>query len=767
MLAPLFGYSESRPSSPGDMGTGDFDNTPAPSARPSLSVLRNSQGVETLSPDAPSIGRTASYRHHLLKTSTSGPLIVDTDISAPPILSRQFPSQALDDGPGGPRDQHENKPTSVKEDKTPPKSPTPASSLKNRGVSPDIPASERVCLDPALHVNETHAHAHHPGLLKGADFCDVGAPTKETFMINFSSSKSDSSDGIGMSGSMGHSRMVKVRPAFNHHPMNDIVNQSAGHEAPYRQMQSKVKPFNPVPQLEDAVRGKATSLDGDRNLILAEFSKKGVDLPLNVPTAKVRPFSEVAENTTMARTPMFFDAQEKARPFKEEISEPQDPRQTRAPMTTQDDEVPAEQWLDRPQPRRHTICADDVCPVGKKLDEHKVEACDLTAAEADNEAHALSQCEEYPDRNGIEVHDMEVDVKASVGNKTENHGMSRCEKCAAEIGAREHSMGSCTAYPDSAYRGMSSASRHTADQVHFLLSDQAPSVNSGGREAFDKRSRSTSVESGYVSKNAMQWIRDILKYPESYSSKLTNLPRKSKASQPSASGERRISEPTRLPENASLKSSELEPKVDGTGFKKAVGDLQRLLDEAMAIACQVVDQPIENTCCDTAAPEPTEVRELEDRQIPAFQKRHTIAGGMMPDIRSQIATPPPVHSPIFAIPHRSSSKRNNCPFPEVSHGYCTYCHTHRPCSDDIEVVDFERGFVEHGHKPLDSLVATQTPVTDFHLTGDDVLPERDVAGRPLVHEHGISLKHRSHVSLKGIHGFNLARSHKRQPIARD
>lgn len=748
MLAPLFGYSESRPASPGDMGTGDFDNTPAASARPSISVLRNSEGVDSLSPDAPSIGRTASYRHHLLKTSTNGPLVVDTDISAPPILSRKFPSQALDDGPEVSRDQHENKPTSVKEDKTSPKSSTPASSLKNRGMSPDIPASERVCLDPALHVNETHAHAHHPGLLNGADFCDVGAPTKETFMTNFSSSKSDSSDGIGMSGSMGHSRMVKVRPAFNYHPMNDIVNQSAGHEASYRQMQSKVKPFNPVPQLEDGIRGKATLLDGDRNLILAEFSKKGVNFPLNVPTAKVRPFSEVAENTTMARTPMFFDAQEKVRPFKEEISEPQDLNPIKTPKTTQDE--PAEQWLNRPPSRRHTICADEVYPVGKEFDEHKVEACDLTAAEADNEAHALSQCEEYPGKNGIEAHDMDVDVKAPVENKAENHRISKCEKCAAEIGAREHSMGNCIAYPD---------------QVHFVLSDPAPSVNSGDREAFAKRSRSNSVESGYISKNAMQWIRDILKHPETYSSRLTNLPRKSRASQLSTLGERRTSEPARLPGNASLKSSELDPKVDGTGFKKAVGDLQRLLDEAMAIACQVVDQPIENTCCDTAAPAPAEARELEHRQIPAFQKRHTIADGT--DFRFQIATPPPVHSPIFAIPHRSSSKRNNCPFPEVSHGYCTYCHTHRPCSDDIEVVDFERGFVERGHRPLDSLVATQTPATDFHLTGDDVLPERDVAGRPLIHEHGISLKHRSHVSLKGIHGFNLARSHKRQPIARD
>lgn len=277
----------------------------------------------------------------------------------------------------------------------------------------------------------------------------------------------------------------------------------------------------------------------------------------------------------------------------------------------------------------------------------------------------------------------------------------------------------------------------------------------------------------------MQWLRDILKYPETYTSKLTNLPRIARVSQLSASRERRTSEPARVPGSASLRPSELEQRVDEVRFQKAVGDLQRLLDEAMTIAYQAIDQPVQNTCCDSTSPKQTKQHVhtshgdshstgiMENQKVPAFQKRHTFAKGIESDVRPHIAPPPPAHKQPFTIPHRSSSKKHGCRFPKVFHGYCTYCHFHQPCSDDAEAVDFEQGLVEHAHKSTDSLAAPQNPAPDFNLTGDDVLPERDMAGRPIVHEHGISLKNRSHVSLKGVHGFNLARSHKRQPIARD
>ena len=54
-----------------------------------------------------------------------------------------------------------------------------------------------------------------------------------------------------------------------------------------------------------------------------------------------------------------------------------------------------------------------------------------------------------------------------------------------------------------------------------------------------------------------------------------------------------------------------------------------------------------------------------------------------------------------------------------------------------------------------------------HAISDEGLPQRDIAGRMMHTDHGIILRHRSHVSLRGAQRFNLAKSHRRQPIARD
>jgi len=51
--------------------------------------------------------------------------------------------------------------------------------------------------------------------------------------------------------------------------------------------------------------------------------------------------------------------------------------------------------------------------------------------------------------------------------------------------------------------------------------------------------------------------------------------------------------------------------------------------------------------------------------------------------------------------------------------------------------------------------------------GEESLPERDIAGRPMRPEHGISLRRKSHVSLRDASGFSLAKSRKRQATARD
>ncbi|KAK0745190.1 hypothetical protein B0T21DRAFT_448234 [Apiosordaria backusii] len=105
----------------------------------------------------------------------------------------------------------------------------------------------RVCIDPRLHPMESHAKLHHPGLLKGADFCDAGvecapvepieSPEKETRLFPFGDLFDDSSDeeppvigyrfrrltggdicrervDVSSHKHFGHSSAVKVRPAL-------------------------------------------------------------------------------------------------------------------------------------------------------------------------------------------------------------------------------------------------------------------------------------------------------------------------------------------------------------------------------------------------------------------------------------------------------------------------------------------------------------------------------------------------------------------------
>ncbi|KAL7969465.1 hypothetical protein HDV63DRAFT_55136 [Trichoderma sp. SZMC 28014] len=156
-----------------DMEAGDFDHTPAPSARASLTVLRPEHGHETADMSELPASRSAAFRHHLLKTSTSGPTLVDRDLPAPPVVSRSPPI------------------------KTPSLSSKPE--LENRGVVPNRPASALPRLSsPAIRQDkivpsspirpndrertnaaflrsyDTHTDTHHPGLLEGADFCDYG-----------------------------------------------------------------------------------------------------------------------------------------------------------------------------------------------------------------------------------------------------------------------------------------------------------------------------------------------------------------------------------------------------------------------------------------------------------------------------------------------------------------------------------------------------------------------------------------------------------------
>lgn len=94
MFSTFFSYTEAQlPKGQLEMETGDFDHTPAPSGRSSLELPRDGMDLPRHYVDnqkyfdEPRQIQGSGFRHHLLKTSASVPMIVEKDCPAPPVLS--------------------------------------------------------------------------------------------------------------------------------------------------------------------------------------------------------------------------------------------------------------------------------------------------------------------------------------------------------------------------------------------------------------------------------------------------------------------------------------------------------------------------------------------------------------------------------------------------------------------------------------------------------------------------------------------------------
>lgn len=72
-----------------------------------------------------------------------------------------------------------------------------------------------------------------------------------------------------------------------------------------------------------------------------------------------------------------------------------------------------------------------------------------------------------------------------------------------------------------------------------------------------------------------------------------------------------------------------------------------------------------------------------------------------------------------------------------------------------------------GPNPTNMSTGPQGTQTGHSTPVEENVADQDGAGRKMHSERGISLRRRSHVSLRNVQGFSLPKSHKRQPIARD
>lgn len=321
------------------METGDFDQTPAPSGRPSLTTLRSEPDDMITDAAGISASRAAAFRHHLLKTSASGPTLVDRDLPAPPLVSRSPPIKTPSQSS---KSELENRDSfSGRTASALPRQISPVHLSEKIVYSSPIRLIDRECVNPSLYRDDTHADAHHPGLLEGADFCDNGVRSAESrSFISSTHPSSPISDDSMMSGEVhrvlssgdisvtevtvpthrhkGHSIAVKVRPAFSYYPMHHPVLLGDQRGLDYSRSAKKVQPFDPgSDHLELRTRQDGNTINGLEAVVLAKKRHDGEyegdgDRDLSFPTSKLRAF---VPELPQEDDPQYYSHKPKVRPY--------------------------------------------------------------------------------------------------------------------------------------------------------------------------------------------------------------------------------------------------------------------------------------------------------------------------------------------------------------------------------------------------------------------------------------------------------------------
>lgn len=301
--------------------------------------------------------------------------------------------------------------------------------------------------------------------------------------------------------------------------------------------------------------------------------------------------------------------------------------------------------------------------------------------------------------------------------------------------------------------------------------------------------RSCSVGSLLDYTRASKWLRDILWYPESYTTQLTKRPTKSAnrsdafghLENPSLADIQLARKVTGLPKHSTRSDS----RFDGFLFRRAVSDLERLINEAVSMASQAIEIPQHQDIASNRS------RETSDDLSGSDSERSCSSdSGLLPAEESIFLSRPTCkHANTF------SATDNRPRLRQVIEKYSDdavmprseeYSQAHRHVTFQLPPAamgeDGNQSFSVHPQmrgKPhagqqhggqrayTTPYQATKSAPQNGFQVGDEQLPERDIAGRQMPTDHGISLRRRSHVSLEAGQRFNLARSHRRQPIARD
>lgn len=189
MFSTFFSHTEAQlPKGQLEMETGDFDHTPAPSGRSSLELPRDGIDLPRHYVDNPKHFeetrqiQSSGFRHHLLKTSASVPMIVEKDCPAPPVLSPVSEPEDMAFKPSNLAAEHGNRNfLSAEEFASVPGTPSPFM-LPHDGQSlPPIPV-DLIRLEPLTQPQTPNA-SMHPEECDAADSYGVEEASQDKIPI--------------------------------------------------------------------------------------------------------------------------------------------------------------------------------------------------------------------------------------------------------------------------------------------------------------------------------------------------------------------------------------------------------------------------------------------------------------------------------------------------------------------------------------------------------------------------------------------------------
>ncbi|KAK7220695.1 hypothetical protein V2G26_008698 [Clonostachys chloroleuca] len=812
------------------MERGDFDNTPAPSTRPSLAVLRPEEDDTGLSIASSHQGST-SYRHHLLKTVTGGSFVADRNLPVPPILSSYSLPKSVHAMIDGPKLERENQSFSVEQHIKAPAAPPPALIPGKYGDLPQTLKPERGVSSPPLTEMKQRALEHSRNRSRNTESSvdntstrdsvrrssTVGrdSPVSDQVSIRSGEIHQTRADGstsitkvsVTIPRTQGHNPVVKVRPAFDQ--VSLFPEADKAHVDVPRSVE-KVGPF--VPELNKHSETSSTPssqirlypIQPETPLQQSEnISEFNVENNPDLGTKKYESLSRVRPfDHTESKGCCSHEIENDARPGEEAMRPIDQKDQSSTPNILNNtehalDECEITNGEYQPQRKRvsgeHSIRKDETFPTENEIgvhliEEHGEEADFVNPTTKDSEAqHGVFQCNVFS--TSMENRQHEWDICTTVPAVEQAVGAHSIQECAPSQDAKrietnQHNMSDCQ------------GDEHELMIITSgepLIAKHRNSQDSGNGENGTDQEGSKPSESKDGHHNALQWIKQVFRQRGSNESAPTNYTVIGHNRRRDSEPLRKTSDRNTLLAGSSSQSAKSGTGIDEAGFTQAVSDLERLFGEAIAVISQAVEHS--EKFCNQRIQIPEQERLPRAQSLGnhhRFLEAASNSGGrqlsemelieIFPHRAETALTRDSINRPsqktLLIIPNRRSSWKKS-PLdrhqPANSHQEIPIREQAPPCSissavcDVLEVVEFSRD----DRKTTSGNTVRRITPPDHHLSGrkelagDNTLPERDVAGRQMNHDHGINLRHRSHVSLRGLQPFSLARSHKRQSIARD